>query len=195
MIELLYPPTPAPIVPSIKAGDPREPVHAEEMLPVVTASGLVTGQMRRSYAHGGSKLLHPVVHLHVINRSGELYLQRRSLLKRTFPGFWDTAVGGHVGYGEYPQESLYREAAEEIGLYDFNPVFLDSYLFENEREKELIFAWAAVGDFDIDPDSTEVLEGRWWTEKEILDASGKDILTPQFEQEYLRFARALQALL
>jgi len=165
------------------------------MLPVVTISGLVTGQMRRSYAHGGAKLLHPVVHLHIINRNGEIYLQKRSMDKDFLPGYWDTAVGGHIGYGEYPQEALYREAAEELGLYDFNPIFLDSYVFESEREKELVFIWATVGDFEIKPDNTEVEEGRWWSDEELKAAVGHDILTPQFEQEYAHYARGLQALL
>ena len=88
-------------MPLVRAGDPRV-VSAEEMFPVVEESGLVIGQMRRSYAHSGAMLLHPVVHLHIINRFGEIYLQRRSKDKDLLPLYWDPAVGGHISYGEQP---------------------------------------------------------------------------------------------
>ena len=96
------------------------------MLPIVEPSGNVIGQSTREYCHGGSKLLHPVVHLHIINRFGELYLQKRSMNKDLLPGMWDTAVGGHVGYGESIHEALFREAGEELGFTRFNPVFINS---------------------------------------------------------------------
>ena len=45
-------------------------------------------------------LLHPVVHLHVMREGGFLYLQKRAMDKDIQPGKWDTAVGGHVDFGE-----------------------------------------------------------------------------------------------
>jgi isopentenyldiphosphate isomerase len=41
-----------------------------------------------------------VVHLHVFNSRGELYLQKRPEWKDIQPGKWDTAVGGHIDLGE-----------------------------------------------------------------------------------------------
>ena len=113
------------------------------VLPVVEPSGLVTAQASRAWCHGGSKLLHPVVHLHIINRSGEVYLQQRGAHKDLLPLRWDTAVGGHVSYGEYIEEALYREAAEELHFFDFNPVWLTAYQFESESERELVNVFAA----------------------------------------------------
>ncbi|MBQ5486639.1 MAG: NUDIX domain-containing protein, partial [Bacteroidales bacterium] len=77
------------------------------MVPVVEESGLVIGQASRETVHGGSMLLHPVVHLHVVNRDGELFIQKRSMKKKQFPGMWDTAVGGHVDYGERLETALF----------------------------------------------------------------------------------------
>ena len=119
MIELIYPASPAPLLKGCKRGT------AAEMLPVIDELGNVRAQAPRSLAHqGGTKPLHPVVHLHVIKRSGELYLQQRGAHKDLLPLYWDTAVGGHVAYGEYIPEALYREAAEELGLHDFLPHFI-----------------------------------------------------------------------
>lgn len=37
----------------------------EEMFPIVDEEGNITGAATRKECHSGSKLLHPVVHLHV----------------------------------------------------------------------------------------------------------------------------------
>ena len=72
----------------------------QEMFPVVDEQGNITGTATRGECHSGSKLLHPVVHLHIFNTRGELYLQKRPEWKDIQPGKWDTAVGGHIDLGE-----------------------------------------------------------------------------------------------
>ena len=196
MIELMYPMRPAPVLPGPRAGaEDRKRGASEEMLPVVDASGEVIGQAARPYIHGGSRLLHPVVHLHIIDRMGRLYIQKRAATKDLFPGRWDTAVGGHVGYGETVGEALVREASEELKLFDFNPVFIDAYIHENEHERELVSVFAVVGSFRLRPDPDEVAEGRYWTFREIEDSLGQGLFTPNFESEFSRYGKTLEALL
>ena len=196
MVELVYPLEPAPVYPRPTVDAPGLPaVSSEEMLPLIEPSGLVYGQATRAWCHSGAKPLHPVVHLHLVDRLGRIYLQKRSMEKDLLPGYWDTAVGGHVTYGELAEEALYREAAEELGLTAFNPIFLETNIWETERDREFVFIFASVGHPDLNPDNDEVTEGRWWTQQELTAAIGKDLLTPNFEAEYARIQGMLLALL
>ncbi len=194
MMELIYPYDIAPVVPAPSAG--ALPVNAAgEWFPVVLPSGLVVGRAGREYCHGGAKPLHPVVHLHIIDRFSRIYLQKRSMSKDIQPGKWDTAVGGHVSYGENILEAVYREASEELRFTDFNPFYLESYEFESETERELVSIFAAVGNYELHPDHDEVDDGKWWELEEIDSCIGKGLLTPNFESEFTMIRTSLLALL
>ena len=118
--------------------------NGSELFPVVDPSGVVVGSATRGECHGGSMLLHPVVHLHLFNSRGELYLQKRPEWKDIQPGRWDTAVGGHVDYGETVDEALRREVREELGVTEFTPERVAVYVFRSERERELVYVHRAV---------------------------------------------------
>ena len=114
--------------------------NEQEIFPIVDETGRVVGKATRGECHSGSKLLHPVVHLHVFNAQGDVYLQKRPEWKDIQPGKWDTAVGGHIDYGETPEKALRREVREELGITDFEPEFVGKYVFESQRERELVLS-------------------------------------------------------
>lgn len=161
------------------------PESPQELLPLVDPAGNVIGKATRAECHNGSMLLHPVVHLHVFNEKGELYLQKRPMWKDIQPGKWDTAVGGHVDFGEDIHTALLREAREELGINAEGNELVQMYEFHSEREHELVYAHKIVYDKEIKP-SEETDGGRFWTMQEIRDAIGHDIQTPNFEQEFMR---------
>lgn len=161
--------------------------NSEEMFPVVDEQGNILGAATRGECHGGSRLLHPVVHLHVFNSQGDLYLQRRPLWKDIQPGRWDTAVGGHVDLGESVDMALRREAREELGLEGFVAEPLSTYVFESARERELVYTFRTTWDGPVCP-SDELDGGRFWTPDEIRQQLGKGVFTPNFESELRRVA-------
>ena len=163
--------------------------NSNECFQHVDESGNVIGRISRGEAHNGSKLLHPVVHLHVFNRSKGLYLQKRPEWKDIQPGKWDTACGGHVDYGETIDEALRREVSEELGIKQFTPVFIKSYVFESLVEKELVNVFCTIYDEPIHPSTEELDGGRYWSVNEIVENIGNSVFTPNFENE---FAKVLQ---
>lgn len=159
---------------------------AMERIPIVDEDGNTTGVTTRAYAHGGEKPLHPVVHLHVFSEDGRLYLQKRPLWKDIQPGKWDTAVGGHVDYGETVEQALRREAMEELGMADYEPRSLGRYVFESEAERELVNVFSTTTATPPHPSDSELDGGRFFTREEIAANIGKEVFTPNFEKEWVK---------
>ncbi len=187
-------------------------VPTDEHLPIVTPDGQVLGQTTRHAAHSGKdgRPLHPVVHLHVYNPQGELYLQHRPAWKDIQPDRWDTAVGGHVEWGETIAAALVREVHEEIGLllsdadvamYETNPPNLDitpegsdihiteqpqfvaRYVFESPRERELVHIFRLTTVLLPHP-SEELDGGAFFTDADIRARLNTGFFTPNFEHEW-----------
>lgn len=159
----------------------------DEIFPLVDEEGNVIGQATRKECHNGSKLLHPVIHLHVFNKKGELYLQKRAATKDIQPDKWDSSVGGHIDLGETPQTAAKREAREEIGLYDIQIHYIRKYIIETDIERELTYCFYTSTDQMPTIDKDEVSDGRFWTLDEISSNLNKNIFTPNFELDFKYF--------
>ncbi len=162
--------------------------NRDELFPLVNECGDVVGCATRGECHDGSKMLHPVVHLQLFNSSGEIYLQRRPAWKDIQPNRWDTAVGGHVDYGEDIEIALAREVREELGIGEGMAFeFVAKYPFESSVEWELIYTYKVIYDGEIYP-SDELDGGRFWSREEIDEAiKSGGVLTENFVNEYLQY--------
>lgn len=137
------------------------PLTSEELFDVVNADDHVLRQASRSTVHR-EKLFHRAIHVFVFNKSGQLYLQRRSMTKDTAPGKWVSSCSGHVDAGEDYDTAAYRELGEEIGLYAPGPmerVFKEAPCKQTGHEFVWVYKCRAEGPFDLDP--LEISEGQW----------------------------------
>ena len=160
---------------------------AEEILEIVNEEGKILGEAPRSVIHGNNRLLHRVVHLIVVNRRGDILLQKRSRNKDVAPDRWDTSVGGHIGRGETVEEALRRETEEEIGIVPGDPKFLYTYIHSNHYESELVYTYECISEGPFRFDEEEIEELRFWSIAEIERSLGNSTFSDNFEEEFQRY--------
>ena len=85
----------------------------EEIFDVVNERDEVIDHRPRSEVHRLG-LRHRAVHVLVFNARGDVFLQKRSMLKDCFPGTWDSSASGHLDQGEAYDDCAVRELREEI---------------------------------------------------------------------------------
>jgi len=168
-----------------RSGKVKPPADdGDEWFDLVDSEGKVTGRAPRRLCHSGPGMLHAVVHMQVLNRADQIFLQKRPLSKQIQPGKWDTAVGGHFLSGETVAAALKREAAEELGLTEFNAVPMARYVWQSDVESELVFMFLARYEKPIAVNAKEISEGKFWKIKKIRENLGKAVFTPNFEFEF-----------
>ena len=106
---------------------------AMQFLPIVNERGNIIGRAMYMELHEGNKMLHPVVHLHVINGKGE-----------TTRRYW-----WHVAFGDTPEKTLKRKMAETLRLSEANPKLKRQYIREAKTEKELVYVFTMVSEDEL----------------------------------------------
>jgi 8-oxo-dGTP pyrophosphatase MutT (NUDIX family) len=94
--------------------------------------GRVVGSAPRSLMRA-ENLPHAATSIALRDRSGRIYLHRRTDTKDVFPGYYDVWAGGVVAAGEDPSVTAQRELAEELGLTGatLRPLFVEWYADEH----------------------------------------------------------------
>lgn len=158
----------------------------DEVFDLVDDDGKIIGQAPRRRCHGDPSLRHRAVHVLVFDEGGRLFLQKRSTLKDTAPGLWDTSVGGHMQPGETPLESAQREFAEELGVPPSPMLPAYTYEWSTPFETELIHAFATLHAGPFTLATEEIEEGRFWDQAELESALTNGPFTPQLKKEFSR---------
>jgi 16S rRNA (adenine1518-N6/adenine1519-N6)-dimethyltransferase len=91
------------------------PQSDDELFDVVDEANRIVGQAPRAEVHARG-LRHRAVHIFAFTPQGELILQKRSHLKDSCPGLWDSSAAGHLDVGESFADCAVRELHEELGL-------------------------------------------------------------------------------
>ena len=154
-----------------------------EWLPVVDEEGNVIGKATRTECHQNPDLIYPVIRMHLINKSGQILLQKRSLKSDIEAGKWDAAVAGHIHFGEDIEAAVIRESQEEI---NFKPEFLDlleKRLFKAPKSTALMFIFITQTEQIIKPNTKEVEDVRFYTFEQMLQLQDKGLISVGLAQE------------
>jgi isopentenyl-diphosphate delta-isomerase type 1 len=156
------------VEPLPKSDVPRVKANPNELFDVVDARDSVLRQAPRHEVHVQG-WLHRAVHVLVHDAAGRFFLQRRSLIKDTFPGCWDSSCSGHVDAGEDYPTAARRELGEELGCQVELPLRpLLKLVASPETGQEFIQIYVMgpyAGPFDLNPE--EITEGRWVSPEEL----------------------------
>lgn len=157
--------------------------HAEEWFDVVNERDEVIGRELRRTVHARG-LWHRAVHVLVFNRAGDVFLQKRSMLKDLSPGLWDSSCSGHLDSGEDYDAAAVRELAEEIGVtVSAAPQrwFRIEACVETGWEFVWIYRLNHEGPFVLHPEEIET--GEWAAPREVTRkmAVQPEIYCPSFK--------------
>ena len=134
----------------------------EEIFDVVNNNDEVIGKATRQEVHA-TGLKHRAVHVLVFNAHGDVFLQKRSMLKDTARGKWDSSASGHLDAGEDYDACAARELREEIGLavnQTLRRLFKIDACVETGWEFCWVYRCESEGPFQLHPDEIET--GDWF---------------------------------
>ncbi|MGA2748209.1 MAG: NUDIX domain-containing protein [Verrucomicrobiota bacterium] len=140
---------------------------SEEIFDVVNERDEVIGQMPRSRVHREG-LKHRAIHALVFNARGDIFLQKRSLTKDTFPGVWDSSASGHLETGEDYDACAIRELREEIGLLLPVPpqrLFKIDACPQTGQEFVWVYRLESEGPFTLHPE--EIERAQWFAPSQV----------------------------
>jgi isopentenyl-diphosphate delta-isomerase type 1 len=153
-----------------KVKDDRVAQRADELFDVVDEHDRVIGQACRADVHA-RKLWHRAIHVLVFDRTGRVFLQRRSLEKDIAPGRWDSSCSGHLDAGEDYDTAAVRELGEELGL-ELTTAPTRWLRMDACAQTGWEFVWVYrlehEGPFRLHP--AEIMDGAWYVPAELEKA-------------------------
>lgn len=145
----------------------------DEVVAIVDEANNVTGSAAR-WQMRASGLIHRATYIVITDPAGLLNVQKRTLTKDVYPGWWDPCTGGVVLAGESYEESAIREMEEEMGIANTPLRFLFDFYFAEGRVWGRAFHAVYEGPLRLQKEEVEFVERM--TVDQILQS--KDPVTP-----------------
>ena len=148
-----------------------------EQVQIVDENNLEIAAVSRSLMRE-QNLIHRASYILVFNNAGLLYVQKRTMNKDVYPGFYDVAAGGVVLAGESYEDAAERELEEEIGLNEITltPCFDHFYDDAANRVWGRIFRCQHEGPFTLQEE--EIESGGFMDVMQVLDSAEQGLFTP-----------------
>lgn len=150
---------------------------ADEIVTIVDEHNNVVGAVPRREMRAQG-LPHRSTYILVFNSQGELYVQKRTMTKDVFPGYYDPAAGGVVQAGESYDESAERELFEEMGIRDVPLTAQFTFYYSDERTRVWGAVYTCVYDGALVLQAEEVESGEFLPVEDILRRAATQPYTP-----------------
>ena len=135
----------------------------DDLLVLVDEQDREIGQAPKLQAHVEGKL-HRAISVIVVNRAGDLLLQRRNVGKYHSGGLWTNSCCSHPRPGESTPDAATRRLREEMGFATpLAPLFATTYRAKVGKliEHELVHVFGGYYDGPVTPDPEEVEAFEW----------------------------------
>jgi isopentenyldiphosphate isomerase len=152
-------------------------LNKDEIVIIVDENNNIVGAAPR-YKMRAKNLPHRATYILVFNSNGELYVQKRTMAKDVYPGYYDVATGGVVLADESYEISAERELAEEVGIRDVTLTRLFDFYHQDDNNRIWGRAYHCVYDGEIVLEEEEVESGGFYRVEEVLQLSRREPYTP-----------------
>lgn len=105
-----------------------------------------------------------IIGLNVFNEKGEVLIAKRQSDKKIDPDKWGPSVAGTVDEGYDYDDTVVKEAEEEIGLKNIKPIFLKKYFYETSNASRFVsFYYVVINstERELHLQEEEVAEIKW----------------------------------
>jgi len=149
----------------------------DEIVLIVDRDNHITGSAPRHEMRARG-LVHRATYILVFNSKDELFVQKRTMSKDIYPGYYDIAAGGVVLAGETYDESALREVDEELGIKnaDLAPHF--TFFYEEGINRVWGRVYSCIHDEELTLQPEEVESGFFSPLVEVLALSEVEPFTP-----------------
>ena len=149
----------------------------DEIVLIVDTNNKETGSAPRHKMRTRG-LPHRACYILVFNSRGELFVQKRTMSKDIYPGYYDVAAGGVVLAGESYDESARRELQEELGIPD--AALTSHFTFFHDEGKNKVWGriYSCTHDGELTLQAEEIESGFFADPKDVLALSEKEPFTP-----------------
>jgi 8-oxo-dGTP pyrophosphatase MutT (NUDIX family) len=149
----------------------------DEIVLIVNENNKVTGNAPRPEMRAKG-LPHRAAYILVFNSTGELFVQKRTMSKDIYPGYYDIAAGGVVLAGESYDESARRELEEELGIRNTELRAHFTFLYEEGSNRVWGRVYSCTWDGPMTLQAEEVERGFFMAPQMVLALSEKEPFTP-----------------
>lgn len=150
---------------------------ADEIVAIVDEENNVVGAVPRREMRA-KRLLHRSTYILVFNARGELYVQKRTMTKDVYPGYYDPTAGGVILAGESYEQGAVRELEEEMGIRDVPLTWLFAFYFADEHSRVWGGAFSCVYDGEVVLQEEEVESGAFMAIEDIFRLAETEQFTP-----------------